>query len=315
MSLLAITCPKCGFSKEVDPQKIPADLKRLRCPKCQHAFPLEAREDTFIFHDMAPPVSNSATTPPRNANPSVPPANARFCSTCGKRIHANAEICPGCGVRVASSPHAINKVALLLITFFLGGFGGHKFYQKKYLAGVLYLLFFWTYIPGLIALVEFFVYAFKSEPELQRMYPETASGGAMVLAILVPFIGIAMIGILAAIAIPQFAAYREKAYSAAARSDLQSCKVQAESFFSRHESYPADSSQLQCRTSKGVSLYYLPDGANGYQLISFHGNGKKAFLSWSEGAGIEENSRDEIQRQIVENLGSSALEPSFHFVE
>ena len=90
MSLLAITCPKCGFSKEVDPQKIPADLKRLRCPKCQHAFPLEAREDTFIFHDMAPPVSNSATTPPRNANPSVPPANARFGSTCGKRIHANS---------------------------------------------------------------------------------------------------------------------------------------------------------------------------------------------------------------------------------
>ena len=102
-------------------------------------------------------------------------ASARFCSTCGKRIHVNAEICPGCGVRVASSPHAINKVALLLITFFLGGFGGHKFYQKKYLAGVLYLLFFWTYIPGLIALVEFFIYAFKSEPELQRMYPETAS--------------------------------------------------------------------------------------------------------------------------------------------
>jgi len=64
----------------------------------------------------------------------------------------------------------VNKVALLVITFFLGGVGGHKFYLRKYLQGMLYLLFCWTTIPSLIALVEFILYACKSEPELQQAY-------------------------------------------------------------------------------------------------------------------------------------------------
>ena len=35
-----------------------------------------------------------------------------------------------------------------------GGLGAHKFYSGKTLMGVLYLVFCWTYIPALIALVE-----------------------------------------------------------------------------------------------------------------------------------------------------------------
>jgi len=67
-------------------------------------------------------------------------------------------------------PAPPNKVALLLITFFLGGFGAHKFYLRKYLQGVIYLVLFWTGIPAVIALVEFIIYAFKSEADLQASY-------------------------------------------------------------------------------------------------------------------------------------------------
>ncbi|NIQ96043.1 MAG: NINE protein [Desulfuromonadales bacterium] len=70
----------------------------------------------------------------------------------------------------AAGPAPPNKVALLVITFFLGGLGGHKFYLRKYLQGVLYLLFCWTAIPSLIALVEFIIYCFKSEEQLQQQY-------------------------------------------------------------------------------------------------------------------------------------------------
>ncbi len=69
-------------------------------------------------------------------------------------------------------PAPVNKVALLVITFFLGGLGGHKFYLRKYLQGVIYLLFFWTAIPSLIALVEFIIYCFKSEADLQQAYSQ-----------------------------------------------------------------------------------------------------------------------------------------------
>ncbi len=45
----------------------------------------------------------------------------------------------------------------LLLTFFLGGFGAHQFYLGRVGLGIVYALFCWTLIPGLIALVECFL--------------------------------------------------------------------------------------------------------------------------------------------------------------
>ena len=49
---------------------------------------------------------------------------------------------------------------------------------------------------------------------------------------------VAIIGILAAIAIPQFAAYRAKAYNAASESDLKNTKTSLESYFADNQCYP-----------------------------------------------------------------------------
>lgn len=49
---------------------------------------------------------------------------------------------------------------------------------------------------------------------------------------------VAIIGILAAIAIPQFSAYRQKAYNSAAQSDLKNMKTAMEAYFSDHQKYP-----------------------------------------------------------------------------
>ena len=49
---------------------------------------------------------------------------------------------------------------------------------------------------------------------------------------------VAIIGILAAIAIPQFATYRAKAYNSAAQSDLRNLKTQMESAFGDNQMYP-----------------------------------------------------------------------------
>jgi TM2 domain-containing membrane protein YozV len=50
-----------------------------------------------------------------------------------------------------------STAAALLLTFFLGGFGGHRFYMGDVGLGILYLLFFWTFIPGCIAFIELFL--------------------------------------------------------------------------------------------------------------------------------------------------------------
>lgn len=49
---------------------------------------------------------------------------------------------------------------------------------------------------------------------------------------------VAIIGILAAIAIPQFSSYRAKAYNSAATSDIKNAKTNLESFFTEHQTYP-----------------------------------------------------------------------------
>ena len=49
---------------------------------------------------------------------------------------------------------------------------------------------------------------------------------------------VAVIGLLTALAIPQFAAYRQKAYNAAALSDLRTSKSIVEAYFQEHANYP-----------------------------------------------------------------------------
>ncbi|MED4953926.1 TerB N-terminal domain-containing protein [Paenibacillus macerans] len=49
-----------------------------------------------------------------------------------------------------------NKTIALLLCFFLGSFGAHHFYLKRYKLGILYFVFFWTYVPLIISLIELF---------------------------------------------------------------------------------------------------------------------------------------------------------------
>ncbi|MBW6512733.1 MAG: prepilin-type N-terminal cleavage/methylation domain-containing protein [Desulfuromonadaceae bacterium] len=49
---------------------------------------------------------------------------------------------------------------------------------------------------------------------------------------------VAIIGILAAIAIPQFASYRQKAFNSAAQSDLKTIKTTVEGYYTDQYYYP-----------------------------------------------------------------------------
>lgn len=47
-----------------------------------------------------------------------------------------------------------SKVTTILLTLFLGGLGIHKFYLGQKVKGILYLIFCWTYIPTILALID-----------------------------------------------------------------------------------------------------------------------------------------------------------------
>lgn len=121
-----------------------------------------------------------------------------YCCKCGSQIHDGVKFCPNCGAdctltheekrpETQSQPtivyvqapqqqsvyvHRIEKskgIALILC-FFLGGLGIHQFYLGNTVQGVLYLLFSWTCIPSLIAIVDFFVILCMSENYFHQKY-------------------------------------------------------------------------------------------------------------------------------------------------
>lgn len=62
-------------------------------------------------------------------------------------------------------------------------------------------------------------------------------GGFTLIELLVV---IAIIGILAAIAIPQFAAYRKRGYEAAVKSDLRNAATAMEGYYAQNQTYALD---------------------------------------------------------------------------
>jgi TM2 domain-containing membrane protein YozV/ribosomal protein L40E len=102
----------------------------------------------------------------------------KFCSECASVINIKAEICPKCGVRQMPSEYprsstALNgrsKVVAALFAIFLGWMGAHKFYLGQIVWGLLYLLFFWTTIPAIIAFFEFILLLAMSDEKFNRKY-------------------------------------------------------------------------------------------------------------------------------------------------
>ncbi|MBB5038983.1 NINE protein [Prosthecobacter dejongeii] len=103
----------------------------------------------------------------------------KHCQSCGAETLEHAVICVkcGCSLHTRSLPslqgsRTAEKTTLCLLTFFLGGIGVHKFYAGNWGWGLIYLVFFWTFIPGIAALVEFIRYLTKDEASLQQAYEQ-----------------------------------------------------------------------------------------------------------------------------------------------
>lgn len=64
----------------------------------------------------------------------------------------------------------VSKGIYIMLALFLGGAGVHKFYAGKWMMGILYLLFSWTYIPIIISLFDVIIAILKPSDEYGRIY-------------------------------------------------------------------------------------------------------------------------------------------------
>ncbi len=188
---------------------------------------------------MSDPPSQTPYTPPL----SLPSEDEKTCQTCRATIHRKAEICPKCGVR---QRRPASKVTLLLLTFFLGGIGAHRFYLGNYVLGSIYLLFFWTGIPGLIALIEFVVFAFMSSEKLEDQYEARGS-----VVVIIPVFMFFMIGIMAAVAIPAYTDYLKRSKVSEAIQLLGLLRVPTEEYLSERKEFPPSLEAINADNTSG----------------------------------------------------------------
>lgn len=63
-----------------------------------------------------------------------------------------------------------SKTAAGLLAVLLGGIGIQKFYLGKWVQGIVYILFFWTYIPAILGVIEGIRYLVLSDNDFAQKY-------------------------------------------------------------------------------------------------------------------------------------------------
>jgi type IV pilus assembly protein PilA len=103
---------------------------------------------------------------------------------------------------------------------------------------------------------------------------------------------VAIIGILAAIAIPQFAIYRQKGWDAQALSDLRNAATAEEAYFASNKAYIDCTGGPACQTalpgyvnSGGVDIAMVLVGTDGFTGTSTHSQGTGKTFSYDSKAG------------------------------
>jgi type IV pilus assembly protein PilA len=104
---------------------------------------------------------------------------------------------------------------------------------------------------------------------------------------------IAIIGILAAIAIPQFSAYRMRSYNAAAEADLRNAATAQEAYYVDAQRYQADPNLLVGTTyglflSQGV-IMSGGTAPSQYLMSAYHTSGNKTYLITGPGGSVTPN--------------------------
>lgn len=93
----------------------------------------------------------------------------KHCINCSEVIKGEATACKHCGhnqnrnVNVSSTEKS--RSTAIILALFTGGFGGHKFYLNRPMSGILSLLFCWTFIPAILAIIEIILYATYTEEQ------------------------------------------------------------------------------------------------------------------------------------------------------
>lgn len=165
---------------------------------------------------------------------------AGYCVKCGTVIRVGQVKCSRCFTPV-SEFSSKNKTTAGLLAFFFGGLGVHRFYLGQWW-GIFYLLFWGTFIPSIVSIVEAVVFWSSSQESWDKKYGRVPrSSGTMALVLIVgAFLMVAVMGILAAVAVPAYQDYTTRAKIQRSMPLVLDARNKVTAFVKQHKTYPDD---------------------------------------------------------------------------
>ena len=126
-----------------------------------------------------------------------------------------------------------------------------------------------------------------SAPETQKAVIAVTGGvGNAALMICVIIALVAVIGILAAISIPQFASYRMRANNASALSDLSNARASCEAYYNANQRYPKTLAETGFKPTNNVQVTYDQADSKSYIIVAKHNQGDKLYKTTSDSADV-----------------------------
>jgi prepilin-type N-terminal cleavage/methylation domain-containing protein len=126
----------------------------------------------------------------------------------------------------------------------------------------------------------------KESVEMKKLRMQSESGFTLIELLVV----VAIIGILAAIAIPQFAAYRKRGHEAQVKSDLRNAAVSQEAYFAANSTYlaatMASGTPPGFNATTGVTVIAaVVANSNAFTLTAQHANCSNNTWTFSSSTG------------------------------
>jgi len=95
---------------------------------------------------------------------------------------------------------------------------------------------------------------------------------------------VAIIGILAAIAIPQFAAYRQRGYRSQLVADVRNAATGEEAYFVDHQTYGSSCSALPGFTASALTTLTCSGTATSFTVTGTNSGAPSYTCTWNSGA-------------------------------